>query len=320
MKKHLPLILKLLISFALIAFLLSKIDLSETWATIRNLKLVYFIPALALCLFSMFLNTTRWLFLLRRLKLNVPLWELFRLNMASVFHGMLLPGGQLMGEVIKCIRIARTNEEKKEVVTSVFMDKVLGLFALACLGLVTIVGSSSPIMHREKFMLLFLIPFLVGALVLLSLWRGWIKAIIRTLAKLRWLPQVVKQRVFSPLHDMMTYYHDAGTTILSGIIMSLAFQLVMAGAYSLCALSLGLKIHYVDIIWIFGGVSMLIFVPISILGIGLREGGCIVLAGLIGISRPDALALSFLIFIATLFNALVGALLDTRSRSLNETA
>ena len=52
----------------------------------------------------------------------------------------------------------------------------------------------------------------------------------------------------------------------------------------------------------------------TIAGIGLREGGLVVLLGFVGVAPADAVALSFALLGYTLLGAIVGAVADLKRK------
>ncbi len=76
------------------------------------------------------------------------------------------------------------------------------------------------------------------------------------------------------------------------------------------AWSLGLKIGWLDALWINMLTYLAILLPISVVGLGVREASIIVALAPLGISREAAIALAALMLAATLLNALCGGVLQ----------
>jgi glycosyltransferase 2 family protein len=66
---------------------------------------------------------------------------------------------------------------------------------------------------------------------------------------------------------------------------------------------------------VYAGVSLLVLLPITVAGLGLREGGYVGLLGLFGVGAADALSLSFVLFAYALCGAFVGFLVEMGGRS-----
>jgi glycosyltransferase 2 family protein len=74
----------------------------------------------------------------------------------------------------------------------------------------------------------------------------------------------------------------------------------------------GISIGYIQLLWVVAAVSLVQSLPISIAGVGVREGAYVYLLGLQGVAEPIALALSLLIFGTQILLALMGGLLQLK--------
>jgi len=88
------------------------------------------------------------------------------------------------------------------------------------------------------------------------------------------------------------------------------FQLGIVLTNYLFCQALDIPINYIQLLWVVAAVSLVQSVPISIAGVGVREGAYVYLLGLQSIAEPSALALSLLIFATQIIFALVGGLLQ----------
>lgn len=88
--------------------------------------------------------------------------------------------------------------------------------------------------------------------------------------------------------------------------LSIMTQLLGILIYYLLAISLGINIPFIRMGWIRSAVVMITMVPVSISGLGVREGALLFLLNPYGVVGEESLALSFLIFGITLL--LIGAL------------
>ena len=78
----------------------------------------------------------------------------------------------------------------------------------------------------------------------------------------------------------------------------------------LLAMALNINISFLNIGWVRSVIIIFTTLPISFSGVGLREGGFIVLLGTYGVPSEEALALAFLVFATVLFLAGVGGLME----------
>lgn len=71
-----------------------------------------------------------------------------------------------------------------------------------------------------------------------------------------------------------------------------------------------ININFADWCWVFGVISLVVFLPITIGGIGLREGSFVILLGQLSVSSEKALALSLSIFGLQIIGGLTGGIID----------
>jgi glycosyltransferase 2 family protein len=104
----------------------------------------------------------------------------------------------------------------------------------------------------------------------------------------------------------------------SELLMASSVALVQCAldAASVMALawSLGLSVSWLDALWINVLAYLAILLPISVAGLGVRELAVIVALTPLGIPKEEALALSVLMFGATLLNALIGGVVQLATR------
>lgn len=94
------------------------------------------LAGLVLIFLNLFFGSERWRFLLQTQDIKAPSGAVFKLSLIGTFFNFAMPGG-VGGDVIKAYYFTREHPGSKVVaVTSVLMDRVLGLFAMTFLALV----------------------------------------------------------------------------------------------------------------------------------------------------------------------------------------
>ena len=78
-----------------------------------------------------------------------------------------------------------------------------------------------------------------------------------------------------------------------------------------------MEIGFASLAWVRSAVQLAAMLPISLAGIGIREGGFIVLLEPYGVPNDEAVALGILVFSSLILNAGVGAVLEARGVFLN---
>jgi hypothetical protein len=95
----------------------------------------------------------------------------------------------------------------------------------------------------------------------------------------------------------------------ASLALSVATQILGTGVYLALAAAIGVRVPAFDIGWIRAAVMLVLLLPITISGLGVREGALMVLLAGQGVGQAPAVALGVLVFGATvLAPALIGGL------------
>ncbi|MGB0911830.1 MAG: lysylphosphatidylglycerol synthase domain-containing protein, partial [Nitrospirales bacterium] len=120
-------------------------------------------------------------------------------------------------------------------------------------------------------------------------------------------------RGLSKLHEAAMEFQQLSRREHSAIIfLSFSWQILGIAFFYLIARAIDLDMSFESLGWIRAGLGLLLLLPISISGIGVREGGLIFLLAYFGIAPAVAIAFSFLLFARTIFLGLVGAVLEAK--------
>ncbi len=136
-KKTMVAVAKYSIALGIVAFLIYQVltgkdseSFKSVWENRDSWNVIYLLLALVIALAGLSLTFVRWFFLVRALDIEFKLKDSFRLGFIGYFSNFLSLG-VVGGDAIKAIFISRERPEKKpEVVSSVLLDRVMGLYAL----------------------------------------------------------------------------------------------------------------------------------------------------------------------------------------------
>lgn len=294
--------LRITVSLSLITFLLLKVDLYSLLKYVGQIKPIFLLMAILTTLFAWLINTYKWQLLLVALRLGkISFKTLLSLNFIGLFYNLFLPG-QVGGEVIKGIKLSRRpGLSTHQVFISIVADRATGLFALLIMGGIALLS----IKKESSFLLLVV---LIGFSILALLISG---------DRLKKIGQPIKNlmpfgKFLSPFLEAIKTYWRNKTCLGLTLFYSFLFQgLVSLNAYWI-SLGLGIEISFIALIWIMSLVSLLQMLPVSISGIGVREGTLILLLSQYGIASSKALAFSLIIFGITILMGLIGGILNIK--------
>jgi hypothetical protein len=300
------LILKLAISIGLLAWLLLRSDIGQVLASLQKLSPSVIASVAALIPIMVSVAAFKWW-------LFVPghrLLDLARLNLVGVFYSIVLPG-QVAGEAVKAYRLGAGRADAEEIAASVLVDKVNGMIGLLALGILG--AHASRLGIPGSLVASFSATLVIGLALLYSLHlpllRRCIEAAIDFVSR-RW-------SVAKPLAQRLTLFIAASTRylarpwlMLASVLLGIAYQLLCIAVILIVAPSFGIDVPLVEWLWIFAVVATAALLPLSIAGLGIREGAFVAVLGLLQVPSASALALSLTIFATQLATALLGGLIE----------
>lgn len=241
-----------------------------------------------------------------------PLKKLIILTIITQYYSVVLPG-QIPGEFIKMYRLAKDPENASNAVSSVITDKISGFIALVLLALIGAVHSSCV---NNGIIICFIVSCAVFIVLLFTvestIAKKTFSRLFGGLPLIRFLPGPLYTIVIDFFTKWRTFSRKPAQLFLN-LILSIITQIGSVYTVVLLADDLNINIDWYNWLWIFGMVSLAVSLPISIGGLGVREGSFIALLMPFGIPSDRSMALSFLTYFFTVVIALVGCVLENKN-------
>lgn len=306
---RLGLILKLSVSLSLLAVLFWKTDRAALFSTFHSLSLPPFLAALLLYLVAEVLSSFRWQLLLRAEGIQASLRRLILLYLEGMFFSLFLPT-LIGGDLVRGHRIYRYTDGKEASLASILVERFSGLAALLAIALATLLVSWDP---KVAWPILVLSSaFLLGLGVVL----GWTRKPF-ILRLLEGLPFGGLGQKLGAFYQAIQRYLRHRKVLGQAFVLSLILQVILIYAYSLVAKALGLAIPFTAFLLLIPIATVIAMIPVSVAGLGVREGAMVYLFGKVGLASASALGLSltwfFLTILASLPGGVVFAFWDHRS-------
>ena len=198
---------------------------------------------------------------------------------ASIFFNCL-PFGTVGGDVARILLARRFALSMSQIVLSILVDRVLTVVALIMLALATLPAIWSPFAAAAWF---------GGAAILVACALGiLLLGVIERLLG-RWRKQRLIHHVLRIAEELRQVRTRAGLMALCFAVASGACSAF--GAYCI-ARSLGIGVGPIPMIAVTSMMTLVVALPISVAGWGVRELSLVALLGLLGVDREAALALS----------------------------
>lgn len=310
--KHL---FRLLCSAVLFYVALSQVD----WAAVRELYrgidpfwLVVHLLALGL---ERFVFTYKWRILLVVKGVAVSVWRLLVITLIGKFWGAFLPSSVGV-DIVRGYYLYREKADGALVASSLVFDKVMGLWSLLLLGTIGLLGYGSTINGVNMgyvFAALMAASAAVIYLVQMRRMADWIE---------KRLPGLLGERISGILirvYRAFLSYRDFPRVMVYSFVLSVVLQLVrVLGVYTM-ARALDIEIPAIYYLVLVPVSMILIMLPLSIGGLGLREGVFVGLFAIAAMSKVDAFALGFATSLTDILVSLLGGVLYLFYRRRTET-
>ncbi len=269
-------LLKLLLSILLLGLILRSVEPVLFWKTIRSADMLLVAVAVILFFPTQLLAAYQWYFLLKRLHRSQPFWSIVRYTILGQVSALFLPG-RISGDVVRTIAIAHGQREKAPFALSVIIDKTALLIAVSTFALVGAVGSRV-ISQFATVSVAALGLVLVALVVLVFLCRfrsnhipGWLGRLGRRLP-------FAHRYVLNVASLPRLSFHTIVMVLVLGFGLQLSYTI---GSYVM-ARSMHISINPIDWAAISAIVALVQILPVTIGGLGVREG---VLAGILALYR-----------------------------------
>lgn len=252
-------------------------------------------------IFAIFLSSVRWHRVLRALGVKSRVRDLLELQFAGMFAGNFLPS-TVGGDVMRASWLAKVSKAKSDSQASVVLERLTGWLVLPMIVILGVLMDPA-IMHLgsiSKIIILVAAVTLTGLLILLSLVRS--KHIFAVSSPFRFLNSFLASisRGVAKLES-----HPAGLARLLG--WALLYQLCVVAASILAARALSVSIGWRELLVFVPTVAMLQVLPLTIGGLGIREGALILMLHPLGIDSAQAIAFGLLVYAINIAASLLGA-------------
>lgn len=270
----------------LLYIVLSRTGPERVFYILKGMNLSAFISAILLYLLAQFISTCRWKLLLPG---TLKIKKLFPLYMIGSFFNTILPG-LIGGDAVKAFYLYQVTGRGSLTLSSIFMDRYLGFVMLTVICIIAFPFGYS---YFQNSPIAWMLPFIVLSFIIASLLFFGLR-----LGK--------RIKILSEFYDYFHSYRNQKGIIVKALLISAFVQFSGILAVYILALGIGELVPFLACLIFLPLIIMFAALPISISGIGIREGAFVLFFGLIGI-RPDvAAAISLSWFLANASGSLLG--------------
>lgn len=279
--KEYGLIIKIAVTIILFWILFSNVDIYESISYFSYLNWLILIP-LALYPIGLLISTKKWQL---SLKSRNDFWYLFKIYWISNFFSNFLPSS-IGGDSYKVIKLKKRG--LKRTILSIILDRGTGLFALILL--LVVIKDEIYLLTKNNFISYFGLITLLIFIVTISF--------------------VCMFKFKNPkLYRFQKIFKNNKKLILSLISLSILFILLGGLSFWIYFFMFGYNLPFIKTFTIYILIQLITMIPISLNGLGLREGSLVYFLNLIGIESEVGLAIALISRLALLICSSVGGLI-----------
>jgi uncharacterized protein (TIRG00374 family) len=309
-------LLRIAVSVILLTLLLQRItlaELSEAFARgLANWPLL--LLAFALPLVGLTLAAGRWQKLMVVQGDHIPLRRYLTAMLVGAFYNQTLPS-TVGGDLARGVWMTERGESPLVNLAVVTLDRAIGVFSLVLLALFCALASPAV---RQIVPALWVVPASLAALALVLglLASRHARALGDRLFSRGLLQQYRDKAVL--VFDTLRAYRDQKAVLFLAVLLSVALQLAIVFQVLVLATALDLQVPMWELALIVPVVTLVSMLPVTVNGLGLREGTFAVLGASFGISTADAVALGWLTVAIAVGYGIWGGILHLRGRDRRE--
>jgi uncharacterized protein (TIRG00374 family) len=299
-KRWLP-ALRIVASVVMLGYLIKHVHVTSVLPDTSRKPMEWLAAAIVVWFAGILLSALRWQRVLVALDISAPLRPLVNHYLASLFVSNFLPS-TVGGDVLRVSRLSSTNGETPRTFASVVLERLTGWVVLPVLTLTAFAVNPS-LRHlgnasRVAFIVAVVTLVLLGGVLFaaghpsiggrLSSTEGW-------------------RRFTGAIHLGLDRFRKQPALALEVLTTSFAYQLAVMLAAFLAADALGLGVGWTAILAFMPAVAIVQVLPITIGGLGVREGALVLFLRPLGVSTQHAIALGLLVYGINLLVSLLGA-------------
>jgi glycosyltransferase 2 family protein len=307
LRRRIGLIIRCVVSLLAVWYVVRSSDWHKVWHNVQTMDYLWLAVGIPCFIPTLLIVSWRWRMLLRVHGVQMRFWRVFELTMIGQFFSTV-GVGTTGGDVFKIFYVARAVPDRRTAVAfTVLLDRVIGMVALLFFGAV---------LSLPRIGLLFSKPDTRAAtmafyVLVIGGFVGSICALLGPyvlnrpifLALGRKLPMADRARKLFLAYDCSA--RAIGTNIVALVGSLPSHMSIMIMAYCI-ARAMNLPIDLIAFCAILAIINMLIALPVSVSGVGVRETLFKYFFPLIGISPDQAVTFSLTYFALNILWSLAG--------------
>ncbi len=293
-------LIRIIISVVLLSIIIYMIGFDKIKQEISHTILWIFLLTILVENFGVLISAKKWQLLLNDKGIRIAYKEALLYYYIGSFFNTMMPSS-VGGDVIKAYMLGKKTD-KTEVFSSVIMDRLTGLIAVILIALSSIILFYSRLPRDAiSFALIIICLFSLSFVALIK--TSFFEKIVEVIFS-RWKKA---NNFFQAIIASLKAYNSK-KLFLSALLISFLFHLLMILNNYLLSLSIGLKVPPIYFFIFVPLAELLVALPISIQGFGVRESSYAILFSSVGVNSAAAFSIGFLNQIVKVVTSVIGGI------------
>lgn len=287
-------------SVSVFVVVVSSVGPARVWEIVTGADIHLFGLAVGLASFNLLLSAKKLQLLLAAKDEHVSYLNVVRYYYIGTFFNSFLPS-TIGGDAVKAYRLFDDTKNKEEAAAAVFMDRYTGLVALICIAVLAALFAPVPLPNS----IVVSIYATAGAVILITLLLLW-RPVNQFLPNA--VPGVIMavMDVVSRVQTAVGEYRRRIQAVGMAFLLSVCFHTLLITINIILARALGMATPWQYFFVFIPIAAVILFLPISIGGLGVREAVYTFLFAMAGTAAAEAVSLSLLFQGIFLINVLIG--------------
>jgi len=278
--------LRVLVSALLLAAVLAYADVNAVASALRDANWSWFAAALGLMAIAAVVGALRWRLLLQEVEIEVSALRAVRTFSGALVLNNVLPTS-IGGDAVRTWLVGRESGRLLRAATATVVDKLTALACLYVVAWVAIAVDRESVPSSLVGVFAWVTVGLAAACVVAALAAAGVRPILRRFPV---RPAAMIRETWATLRT----WARSTRTVTFVLALGFAYQVLAVLVLVMVGKTVGVQLSFAVAAVSSAIVLVAMLVPISIGGLGVREGGFVLLLGEAGINGADATSISLL--------------------------
>lgn len=308
MPRSVKLALRLVFSLALLGVVLWKIPVDAFLSHLGGVDLLPMFASYLLIPIMGYIDANRTKMMTDLQDMTLSVAAIVRINFITSFYSLFLPG-YLAGGVIRWHRLARHDGKPAQALAIVVFGRLVSTLVSVAIGFTCwALDARARAVPVYGLALAAMFVALLFAYWLLFSSSARAKTQADFLLRQRWLPAVVASKLGKVLHSGGRFDQLGVRRLGSTVGLLIVHELIGITSFYLLAVALDMHLSFIAVGWVRCYIMLVTLLPLTMMGIGVRDGSLILLLNTYSIAPALAVSYSMLLLGRTFVLGLLGGL------------